>query len=118
QVISQITALNADFAGTGYNVQNVPLDFAHLVANTGIVFCLAQYDPDGNLLAEPGIDRVDYTANGWNNPYSYSNINTFQNYINGTVKPATIWDPTRYFNIWVSDRHNNTGLLGYATFPA
>lgn len=121
QINSQIDALNEDFAGIGFNSGNAQSTvFANLVANTDVSFCLAQLDPDGNPLAEPGIDRVSYTALGLSNPNSsaYNNSNSFQTYMNGTIKPATIWDPTRYFNIWVSDRHNNTGLLGYATFPA
>lgn len=122
QVKSQINILNADFAGTGVNVGNLAATAFSAVgaANCNISFCLAQLDPNGNYLTEPGIDRVSYVAQGWNNPAAaaYNNSGSFQSYMNGTIKPATIWDPTRYFNIWVSDVNSGAQLLGYATFPA
>lgn len=121
QVNSQITVLNNDFAGMGLNVGNLAATAFSAVgaADCSISFCLAQLDPSGNFLTEPGIDRVSYVANGWNNPASasYNTSTTFQNYFNSTIKPATIWDPTRYFNIWVSDVNSGAQLLGYATFP-
>ncbi|MDP3557294.1 MAG: M43 family zinc metalloprotease [Bacteroidota bacterium] len=120
QLNSQITVLNADFAGTGLNSASVPTVFAAAKANTGISFCLAQKNPAGATLAEPGIDRLNYTTQGWNNPAgaAYNTPATFQSYMNGTIKPASIWDPTRYMNIWISDVNAGAGLLGYATFPA
>ncbi len=120
QINSQITVLNQDFAGTGFNNANVPAAFAAAKANTGISFCLAQKDPNGVTLAEPGIERISYVAKGWNNPAgaAYNTPTTFQNYVNSVIKPGSIWDPTRYMNIWITDENSNTGLLGYATFPA
>ncbi len=121
QVNSQIAVLNNDFAGTGLNVSNLAATAFSAVgaANCSISFCLAQMDPFGNQLVEPGIDRVNYVTNGWTNPAS-SSFNTsvsFQNNFNSAIKPNTIWDATRYFNIWVSDEAANVDLLGYATFP-
>ncbi|MCD6067865.1 MAG: hypothetical protein K0S33_2691 [Bacteroidetes bacterium] len=123
QINSQITSLNNDYAGTGLNVGNVPAVFASLVANTGIQFCMAQTDPGGATLAEPGIHRFDYnnlTGVTTKNPAAaaYNTPATFQSFINTYVKPQTIWDPTKYMNIWVTDENNAVGLLGYATFPA
>ncbi|MCU0360046.1 MAG: M43 family zinc metalloprotease [Bacteroidia bacterium] len=120
QVNSQITVLNADFAGVGQNVNNLAATAFSAIgaANCDIIFCPAEKDPNGVSLAQPGIDRVNYTSNGWANPTSFNTSNAFQTYMNGTVKPATIWDPTRYLNVWVSDVSNGAGLLGYATFPA
>ncbi len=120
QVQSQITVLNQDYAGNGLNVNNVPSAFASLKANTGISFCLAMLDPNGNAIAEPGIDRVNYVSKGWSNPNSYNSSASFMSYMDGTVKPATIWDPNRYLNIWISDvsQNQNVGILGYASFPA
>jgi hypothetical protein len=120
QVNSQISVLNKDFAGTGYNANTVPAAFANLISNTGISFCLAQFDPNGNALSEIGIDRINYVSQGWNNPNSYSSQSNFITFMDNTVKPATIWDPSRYLNIWVSDvsQSSSLGLLGYATFPA
>lgn len=110
QIIDQINILNADFAGTGLNNGNAPAIFAPLKANCNITFCLAQKNPAGVTLAEPGIDRVNAVTNGW------STSNYTQAYTDGTIKPATIWDPTRYLNIWALDL--GSSLLGYATFPA
>lgn len=120
QIRSQIKVLNDDFAGKGYGVSNLAATGFSAVgaADTKITFCLAQYDPDGQALAEPGIDRISYASKGWSNPNTFATPNNFQAYIDGTVKPASIWDPTYYFNIWISDVNLNAGLLGYATFPA
>lgn len=120
QVQSQITVLNQDYAGNGLNVNQVPSAFASLKANTGISFCLAMLDPSGNALTEPGIDRVNYVSKGWSNPNTYNTSSSFMSFMDGTVKPATIWDPNRYLNIWISDvsQNQNVGILGYASFPA
>lgn len=134
QINSQVQVLNADYAGTGLNVSNYPsnafVNFAASlpaankdangrvkIANTGIQFCLATKDPNGNTLAEPGIDRINYVTKGWSNPASFTSVSAFQSFIDGTVKPQSIWDPTRYFNVWVTDVSTSVGLLGYATFP-
>ena len=135
QVNSQIPIINADYAGTGYNssqyagmtmsghpafydyaVANsllAPDNNGTIIANSGITFCLATKNPSGTTLAEPGIDRQSWSTNGWGNPATTSNL---MNLFDGTIKPATIWDPTKYFNVWVSDG-SGSNLLGYSTFP-
>lgn len=118
QVVSQITAMNADFAGVGYNYTNCPATFSPLIANTGIQFCLAEKDPADIALTEAGIHRVDANGMGWANPATLNTPTQIQTYINTIVKPNTIWDPTRYFNIWICTKATDSGLLGYATFPA
>jgi hypothetical protein len=120
QINSQMPILNADFAGTGLNVSNFSnTNFSPaLIANCNITFCLAEKDPSGNILPQKGIHRVNYSTNGWANPTSFTSSNGFQTYFNTTIKPATIWDPTRYLNIWISDVNSAVGLLGYATFPS
>jgi hypothetical protein len=119
QINSQITVLNNDFAGTGLNANTVPSPFAGLVANTNITFCLAALDPSGVALQQPGIHRVNYTTiPGAINPASHTNVSALMGNFDNYIKPATIWDPSRYFNIWISDAHSSTGILGYATFPA
>src|SRR5688572_28308666 len=69
QINSQITVLNNDFAGTGFNVGNLAsTGFSAIgAANCDIVFCMAEKDPNGVSLAEPGIDRRSYVTNGWTN---------------------------------------------------
>lgn len=110
QINSQITLMNADFAGTGLNNNLCPSAFQSVKANTGITFCMATKDPAGNTLATPGIHRVNRSTAGFSAP-PYANTT----YIDNTIKPATIWNPLLYCNIWVLNLGG--GLLGYATFP-
>ena len=103
RVLSQITVLNQDFrrmTGTpGFNSNAVGAD-------TEIQFCMAQRTPAG--LATNGIDRVNLGSTTW----SETNVE-------GTLKPQTIWDPTKYFNIWVCQFGGDlNGVLGYAQFPS
>ncbi|MBA2613327.1 MAG: T9SS type A sorting domain-containing protein [Bacteroidetes bacterium] len=118
QINSQINILNNDYAGNGLNVGNISSTvFAPLLANCNVQFCLAQKNPAGATLAEPGIERINYISNSWANPTSFNNTTNFRNYIETTIKPNTIWDPTFYLNIWITDVNSSVGLLGYATFP-
>lgn len=102
QVMSQITVLNQDYRRTqgtpGFN--NNPVG-----ADTEIQFCLAQRDPQGN--PTNGINRVNLGNTVW----SEYNVETI-------LKPQTIWDPTKYLNIWVCQFGGDlNGVLGYAQFP-
>ncbi|RYF84985.1 MAG: zinc metalloprotease, partial [Chitinophagaceae bacterium] len=106
----QVLQLNKDYA----NLSNSPYASS---ANTNIQFALAQKDPNGNILAEPGIDRFNYTSKGLTAPpYTVGSANPLDNQLTNSVKPATIWDPTRYINIWVLEMES--GILGIATFPS
>ncbi len=102
QILSQIRVMNDGFrkkAGTrGFSSDP-------RAADVRIEFVMAARTPDG--LATTGITR--YPASTWNItlPLGRTNMET-------TIKPATIWNPNEYFNIWVTDI---TGLLGYAQFP-
>lgn len=119
QINSQITVLNNDFAGAGANMNVLTATAFSAVgaANCGVTFCLAKKNEHGQTLAEPGIDRVSYIAKGWLNPNSYSSNATLKTFVDGTVKPNTIWDVNRYLNIWTTDVNPSVLLLGYATFP-
>lgn len=103
---AQLVQLNNDFrkifGTTGYNTNPVGAD-------TEVQFCAAVVDPDGNTLAEPGINRINRNTKGWSAP-PFSDT-----YIDETIKPQSIWDPTRYINVWVLNIGG--GLLGYAQFP-
>ncbi len=106
QVNAQIQQLNNDFrkiAGTsGYN--------SHAFgADVQIQFCAAVVDPANNGLAEAGIERINRNGKGWNVPPFTVN------YLEATIKPNSIWDATKYLNIWVCNI--NGGVLGYAQFP-
>ena len=112
QVYSQFKVLNQDFNGVGYNVQNVPAVWQSLIAVTGIKFVPALLDPNGNLLPEPGIERIPYNSiSGLSAPgsgYSMTTVNTI-------IKPATGWPPSLYCNIWVLKLAG--GMTAYSTFP-
>lgn len=101
QVQSQITVLNQDYrkmiSTPGYNTNPVGAD-------TQIQFALAQQDPNGN--PTNGIERVAFTQESWS---GYSTD------IDLIVKPATIWDPSQYLNMWTVNM--NDDVLGYAQFP-
>lgn len=121
QIRSQINVFNKDFAGIGFNAGKLAQTGFSVVgaADAHINFCLAQFDPNGVPLAEPGIDRVDFITKGWTSPATPTSNVDFKTLMDGTIKPGTIWDPTLYFNIWISEINQMTNdLLGYATFPA
>jgi hypothetical protein len=102
QVLSQITVFNQDFrriSGTpGFNSNPVGAD-------TTIEFCLAQVDPSGN--PSNGIDRVQRTTASYNRAAVEA------------LKELTIWDPTRYLNMWTFRFGGDlNSVLGYAQFPS
>ena len=116
QIKSQIQVMNDDFAGTGLNAANIPAAFASRNAgNTGIKFCRAIKNQTGGVLPERGVDRVDCNDFMWQNPNTPT-VNIV-NFINNQVIPATMWDPTQYFNIWISDRSPTLTVTGFATYP-
>lgn len=108
QVQAQLATLNEDYrrkAGTrGFNENPVGADIE-------IEFCAAVVNPQGQAMAEPGIDRYNGNQANWN-----------QNSIEGVLKPSTYWNPDKYYNIWVVDLNDAVAgggqLLGYAQFPS
>ncbi len=105
-VDAQLQQLNNDFR----KIAGTSGDNTHPAgADSELEFCPAAIDPNGNVLTEPGINRVDGPAAGFGNPPYGGNMD-------GTIKPATIWDPNLYVNVWVADLGG--GLLGYAQFPS
>ena len=109
QIIDQINILNKDYNGLNADTALIPNVFKPVQGKFQINFCLAVVNPTGGILAEPGIDRINRNTSGWTAP-PYSTT-----YVTNTIKPASIWDPNRYFNIWVCSMSG--GILGYATFP-
>jgi len=95
---AQTDQLNLDYG----NMSGSPFGAA---ADTELQFCMAQVDPNGIGLAEPGINRITAYGDG---PFSDTDFDN-------TMKAATQWDPTKYINIWVGNLSG--GLLGYAQFP-
>lgn len=95
QVLAGIQHLNDAFDNiTGESVE------------TGIAFCLAVRDPEGN--ATTGINRIE------------SSLTVFDKNIDQgmSVKSLIQWDPTSYLNIWiVSEIYKGTdpGVAGFST---
>jgi hypothetical protein len=109
QVIDQINILNKDFNGLNSDTSLIPTTFKPVQGKFQFNFCLAVVNPTGGVLSEPGINRINRNTLGFTAPpYTTS-------YISNTIKPATIWNPARYLNIWVCSITG--GILGYATFP-
>ena len=106
----QVLQLNKDYA----NLSNSPYAVA---AATGIQFVLAQNDTLGNVLAEPGIERIDRSSKGWQ---ALGAKGWGRDYIVDTIKPQSIWNPEKYVNVWLVPAMNNgstSKLLGFSTFP-
>jgi PKD repeat protein len=105
QVQSQIEVLNEDFrkkANTPGGASNNPV-----AADIEIEFCLSPVGEDGEPLDEPGIHRYDGGPGDWS-----------RDQIENQLKPATIWDPNKFYNIWtVKFAAIDANLIGYAQFP-
>lgn len=120
QAISQITVMNQDYRRMtatrgGANTTGLAVD-------SEINFILAKRDPSGNPTT--GIVRHQITpysnsvADGSGGPDWETNADV------ETMKTNTIWDPTKYLNMWTIrpgglslQNGGLDGLLGYAQFP-
>jgi hypothetical protein len=104
QVMSQIDVLNEDYGATNADITSVPAAWTSLATPSGIQFCLASRDPQGNPTT--GIRRVQTTVTSFSQ--------------NDAVKFTAqggddIWDRNSYLNFWVCNLGG--GLLGYSQFP-
>ena len=109
QVLSQLEVLNEDFNRLNADTVNTPTEFIDVAGSMNINFLPALVDEAGEMLAEPGIHRIDRNSMEFDAPpYNYD-------YFSSVIQPATFWNPDDYFNIWVCDL--NGGLLGAAQFP-
>lgn len=104
RVYEQLQVLNEDYRRTNSDANNVPTDFAGIVADTEIEFCLATKDPNNN--STTGITRTQT---------SVSNIGNGNAYYSTAAGGIDIWDPNKYLNIWVCELGG--GLLGYTYTP-
>lgn len=104
QILSQIKVLNEDFRraanSRGYNTDPVGAD-------TEIEFYLAKEDPFCNPTT--GIERLNMSS--VSSSWSAAGGNT-----DTVLKPETIWDPSRYLNIWTVKFTNSTNL-GFSQYP-
>jgi PKD repeat protein len=114
QVQSQITATNADWAGL--NTHSMDAFPTSLKANTGVQFCLAVVDPNGN--ATNGIDYKQTTVTSFNITGSGINSTGYPER-STTTGGANAWDVTKYFNVWVCKVVSNSSgeLCGISVFP-
>jgi hypothetical protein len=113
QITSQITRLNADYRklNTDFSTYVKQTSFISSSIDVEINFCAAKVGPTGTVLAEAGVDRILASSKGWTSPpYTASSA-----YLENTVKAGSSWDPTKYFNVWVTEMGG--GILGYAQFP-
>ena len=104
KAISQIDVLNEDFGRTNADTTNTPTVWKSISANTGIQFCLAQRDPNGN--PTNGIERRSTTV------ASFGTNDMVKSYTQGGLDA---WDPSKYLNIWCCNIGG--GILGYGEFP-
>lgn len=104
QVQSQIAVLNEDYSATNADISSVPAAWTSIAANTGIQFCLASRDPQGNPTT--GIVRVQTTVNSFS-------LNDAVKYTSQGGDDA--WPRDSYLNLWACNLGG--GLLGYAQFP-
>jgi hypothetical protein len=103
QIMSQIDALNADFAASNDDQDKIPAVWRGLSNDSRIRFELARRDPNGT--PTNGITRTETDRT------SFGTRHTVKSRATGG---ADQWPPDKYLNIWVC---NLNGLLGYATFP-
>ncbi len=108
-VQAQIDQLNLDFNDQG-GINGTSSSYSQS-ADAEIVFVPATIDPDGNPLAEPGINRVTQFGAG---PFNTSQFDLGDGGLE--IKPNTIWDRSQYANVWTADITG--GILGYAQFPS
>lgn len=111
---SQLATLNADYRklNSDFSTYVTQSSFINNSTDVQINFCAAKVSPTGVTLAEPGIDRVSATSIG------LTGSTWAMAYIESNVKPATSWDPTKYYNVFVLEFGGaDVGTLGYAQFP-
>ncbi|MEM8906635.1 MAG: M43 family zinc metalloprotease [Bacteroidota bacterium] len=110
QILAQLEILNEDFSANNPNFTETPAQWSAATGNPDIQFCLASFDENGNPTS--GIIRHQMTVTGTD----IDNSN-----IENSIKPATIWDPNQYYNIWTLGIPGTTaggGTVGYAYLPS
>ena len=109
-----------------YSSQNIPTEYVregHLAnvldavnrrfANCGVDlklrFKMAEVDPEGNVLTEPGVDRQKLKIATLNSSDFLNNVDfTLRSATEGTKQAETfMWDPTKYLNICLFREKND-----------
>jgi PKD repeat protein len=109
QILDQMRILNLDFRKRNDDTANIPGPFKAVAADCNVEFRLAKKDPSGRCT--DGIDRIfSHLTN--NVPYGFQDT---------MVKYLSVWDNSRYLNIWVIKNFKGIAfdrtLLGLATLP-
>ena len=107
QINLDFQAQNTDYPTTHTN------NYGFTIGNPDITFCLAQQDPQGNQLAEPGVERT-FTNEIYYNPNTESNKMKYS-----AQGGADIWNRDSYLNVWICDITDGamSGTAGYAYVP-
>ena len=109
QIQAQLDVMNEDFSAQDPDFGSTPGQWSGAIGSADIQFCLAQVDPNG--AAATGITRHNIPVTG---------SDADNNNIESQIKPQTLWDPTRYLNVYVlgiPGTSANGGVLGYAYLP-
>ncbi|AZQ63169.1 T9SS type A sorting domain-containing protein [Flammeovirga pectinis] len=106
QILSQINSTNRDLLHQNNNRTQTLDEFSSDAVNSLVELKMAVYSPDGQVLVEPGINRIQGSLKG-DDEYSISQVDQ--------IIADNIWDHEKYMNIWVVPLTNN--WLGYAYFP-
>lgn len=105
QIISAMDMINEDFRRTNADTNSTRAIFSPYAADSEIEFRLATLDPDGNCTK--GVVRQDIGSTSFD--------------ADDNVKSLSYWPSDQYFNIWVVNSINSSGvtgiILGYAQFP-
>lgn len=105
QVYSQIEVLNEDFNRKNLDSLNTPLAYQSIAVSAKIEFVLATVSPDGKILREAGIERINSEQSDWD-------LFAFKE----EILPKSSWNPDLYFNLWTADLNGST--FGLAQFPS
>lgn len=104
QVFEQIEILNEAFNGQALTDADIPSEFLQSVATVNFKFCLANTDPEGNLVT--GITRKEVET---------INIGSLDRIYYDAQGGVDAWDTDRYINIWIAETNND--IIGKASFP-
>lgn len=103
-ILSQIAASSRDYNAENIDIEETPDEFKPFLGKTGIHFCLAAIDPQGN--ASTGIVRVHTNK---------ANIGLSEDVFFNSNGGSDAWDTQKYLNIWVASTGNEISGLG--TYP-
>lgn len=107
-LMEQIERINADFAAVNDDRSKIPSVFADLSVDSGISFCLADTDPDGEAFS--GINRVQIETDLIGLRSTDGQRHVFYESLGGVDQ----WDIDNYLNIYICDMGD---IGGFSTRP-